>query len=136
MPQDANNEAVVYIVDDDSSLRRALDSVFRSVGLQTRCYGSAQDFLEAQPVDLPGCIVLDVRLPGMSGLDFQTKLADLGNQLPVVLMTGRGDAPVSERAMKHGAVDLLIKPFRNQDILNAVAIAIERDRQRRTSPRI
>lgn len=97
MPQDTNHEAAVYIVDDDSSIRRALESLFRSVGLQTRCYGSAQDFLEVEPADLPGCIVLDVRLPGMSGLDFQAKMVDLGNSLPVVLMTGHGDVPMSVR---------------------------------------
>jgi FixJ family two-component response regulator len=133
MPQQTTENAVVHIVDDDESLRRAVDSLCRSVGLQTRTYGSAQDFLEAKRVDVPGCLVLDVRLPGISGLDFQSQLAALGIHLPVILMTGHGDIPMSVRAMKAGAIDFLSKPFRDQDLLDAVTTAIDRDRKRRVS---
>jgi FixJ family two-component response regulator len=133
MPEEMNSKAVVHIVDDDESLRHALDSLFRSIGLQTRTYGSARAFLDAGIGDLPGCIVLDVRLPGISGLDFQEQLAGLGIHLPVVLITGHGDIPMSVRAMKAGAVDFLAKPFRDQDMLDAVAAAIDRDRTRRTA---
>jgi len=125
--------AFVHVIDDDASLRTALDSLFRSVGLQVRLSGSAADFLDAPPVDAPGCLVLDVRLPGLSGLDFQAQLADLGVSLPVVLMTGHGDIPMSVRAMKAGAVDFLPKPFREQDMLDAVAAAIARDEAQRAA---
>lgn len=125
------DRAIVYIIDDDESLRRALDRVFRSVGLETRTYGSAAEFLDAEKVDVPGCIVLDVRLPGTSGLAFQAQLADLGIHMPVILITGHGDIAMSVRAMKAGAVDFLPKPFRDQDLLDAVATAIGRDRKRR-----
>jgi FixJ family two-component response regulator len=130
MSIEANETAVVYIIDDDDSLRRALDRLFRSVGLQTRAYGSVREFLDAGVADSIGCIVLDVRLPGMSGRDFQAQLADLGIHLPVVLMTGHGDIQMSVRAMKAGAVDFLPKPFRDQDMLDAATAAIERDRAR------
>jgi FixJ family two-component response regulator len=125
--------AVVHIVDDDESLRAALGRLFRSVGLESRSYGSAHDFINAPRPDEPGCIVLDVRMPGMSGIDFQTQLASLGIRLPVVLMTGHGDIPMSVRAMKAGAIDFLSKPFRDQDMLDAVAAAIDRDRARRSA---
>ncbi|MEA2877777.1 MAG: hypothetical protein QOF14_2973 [Hyphomicrobiales bacterium] len=125
--------AVVHIVDDDEPLRRALDRLFRTVGLETRSYGSAHDFIHAPRLDVPGCIVLDVRLPGMSGIDFHEQLARLGIRLPVVLMTGHGDVPMSVRAMKAGAVDFLSKPFRDQDMLDAVAAAINRDRECRSA---
>jgi len=128
-----NAEAVVHIIDDDASLRDGLASLFRSVGLKVRSYGSAPDFIEAPRLDAPGCIVLDVRLPGMSGIDFQARLTDLGILLPVVLMTGHGDIPMSVRAMKAGAIDFLTKPFRDQDMLDAVSAAIERDRARRSA---
>jgi FixJ family two-component response regulator len=131
MSQQTIDKAVVHIVDDDESLRRAMDSLCRSVGLQTRAYGSAQEFLDATREDVAGCLVLDVRLPGMSGLDFQSQLAALGIHLPVILVTGHGDIPMSVRAMKAGAVDFLPKPFRDQDLLDAVTTAIERDRRRR-----
>jgi FixJ family two-component response regulator len=131
MPQQMVEKAVVHIVDDDESLRHAVDSLCRSVGLQTRTYGSAQAFLDARRGDTPGCLVLDVRLPGMSGLEFQSQLAALGIHLPVILITGHGDIPMSVRAMKAGAVDFLPKPFRDQDLLDAVATAIEKDRKRR-----
>ena len=125
--------AVVHVVDDDESLRGALDRLFRSVGLATRSYGSAQDFVQAPRVDSPGCIVLDVRLPGMSGIEFQAQLANLGIRMPVVLMTGHGDIPMSVKAMKAGAIDFLSKPFRDQDMLDAVTAAIDRDRERRSA---
>ena len=131
MPQKTDETAVVHIIDDDESLRRAVDSLCRSVGLQTRTYGSAQAFLETKEKDNPGCLVLDVRLPGISGLEFQTQLAALGIHFPVILVTGHGDIPMSVRAMKAGAVDFLTKPFRDQDLLDAVTAAIERDRRRR-----
>ena len=131
MLQQTGDKVVVHIVDDDESLRRAVDSLCRSVGFQTRTYGSAQEFLDAKPDDLPGCLVLDVRLPGISGLDFQSQLTALGIHLPVILVTGHGDIPMSVRAMKAGAVDFLPKPFRDQDLLDAVTAAIDRDRSRR-----
>jgi FixJ family two-component response regulator len=131
--QQATEKAVVHIVDDDESLRHAVDSLCRSVGFQTHTYGSAQAFLDAKREDMPGCLVLDVRLPGMSGLEFQSQLAGLGIHLPVILVTGHGDVPMSVRAMKAGAVDFLSKPFRDQDLLDAVTTAIEKDRKRRAA---
>jgi FixJ family two-component response regulator len=128
-----SDKALVYVIDDDESLRSALDSLLRSIGLQTRVFGSVREFLDARPPDAPGCIVLDVRLPGMSGLDLQAQLADLQIHLPVILMTGHGDIPMSVRAMKAGAVDFLPKPFRDQDMIDAVSTAIERDRVRRAA---
>lgn len=125
--------SIVHIVDDDASLRHAVDRLCRSVGLQTRTYASAQEFLEARDRELAGCLVLDVRLPGISGLDFQSQLAELGIHLPVILVTGHGDIQMSVRAMKAGAVDFLPKPFRDQDLLDAVTAAIERDRRRRAA---
>jgi FixJ family two-component response regulator len=122
---------VVYIIDDDESMRAALDSLLRSVGLGTRAYSSIGEFLAAQRPDAPGCLILDVRMPGISGLDFQGQLAGLGIRLPVVLMTGHGDVPMSVRGMKAGAVDFLTKPFRDQDMLDAVATAVARDVARR-----
>jgi FixJ family two-component response regulator len=133
MPFDTNNRAVVHVVDDDPSLRGALESLFDSVGLETRTYGAARDFLDASLADEPGCILIDIRLPDMSGLEFQVQLNQLGVRLPVIMMTGYGDIPMSVRAMKRGAVDFLSKPFRDQDMLDAVMAAIERDRQRRTA---
>jgi FixJ family two-component response regulator len=129
--QETGERAVVHIVDDDESLRRAMDSLCRSVGFQTRTYGSAQEFLDARREDTPGCLILDVRLPGMSGLDFQSKLVALGIHFPVILVTGHGDILMSVRAMKAGAIDFLPKPFRDQDLLDAVTTAIGRDRKRR-----
>jgi FixJ family two-component response regulator len=133
MPFETNNRAVVHVVDDDPSLRGALESLFDSVGLETRTYGVARDFLDAGLADEPGCIVIDIRLPDMSGLEFQSQLTQLGVRLPVIMMTGYGDIPMTVSAMKRGAVDFLPKPFRDQDMLDAVMAAIERDRQRRTA---
>ncbi|MDQ7996306.1 MAG: response regulator transcription factor [Luteibacter sp.] len=118
---------IVCIVDDDASIREALSSLFRSVGLTVATFGSAADFLARDNADAPGCLVLDVRLPGVSGLDFQTQLLAMENPLPIVFMTGYGDIPMSVRAMKAGALDFLAKPFRDQDMLDAVTNAIERD---------
>ena len=126
-----DDRATVHVIDDDVSPREALSLLFPSVGLDVRTYASVQEFLDADAHEGPGCIVLDVRLPGISGLDFQLRRDGLGIQLPVVLMTGHGDVPMSVRAMKAGAVDFLIKPFRDQDLLDAVAVALERDRARR-----
>ena len=122
--------SIVYIIDDDPSIRAALDSLLRSVGLETRLHESVQQFKDAKRPMVAGCIVLDVRLPGQSGLDFQAQLVDLDIRLPVILMTGHGDIPMSVRAMKAGAVDFLSKPFRDQDMLDAVLSAIARDSER------
>jgi FixJ family two-component response regulator len=123
--------STVFIVDDDSSVREALGSLFRSVGLRVELFGSALEFLQGGGAGVPGCLVLDVRLPGLSGLDFQTQLAASGIHLPIIFMTGHGDIPMSVRAMKAGAIDFLAKPFREQDMLDAVAAAIECDTRRR-----
>jgi FixJ family two-component response regulator len=127
----ADEPPVVFVVDDDSSMRATLSDVMRSVGLQVQTFASAREFMGNKLPDAPACLVLDVRLPGQSGLDFQRTLAESGIELPVVFITGHGDVPMSVRAMKAGAVDFLIKPFRDQDLLDAVHGAIERDRERR-----
>ena len=128
-------DALIHIIDDDESVRNALDSLFRSVDLKTRLHRSAQEFLEAARADCPSCLVLDVRLPGISGLDFQERLAQLDIRIPIVLITGHGDIPMSVRGMKAGAVDFLTKPFRDQDMLDAVTVAIEKDRTWRAEAR-
>jgi FixJ family two-component response regulator len=127
-----SNPAIVHIVDDDASVRGALKELFDSVGLESRTYETARDFLTAHLADRPGCIIIDVRLPDMNGLDFQTQLASMGVHLPVVIMTGYGNIPMSVRAMKRGAIDFIPKPFHDQDMLDAVMTAIQRDRGRRT----
>ena len=129
----AKEKALVHVIDDDVSLRDALSLMLQSIGLESRTYESINQFLDAGAQDRPGCIILDVRLPGISGLEFQSQSDDLGIQLPMVLMTGHSDVPMSVRAMKAGAVDFLPKPFRDQDMIDAVSTAIERDRQRRTA---
>jgi FixJ family two-component response regulator len=121
-----SKELKVYIVDDDESLRYALEGLLNSMGYQTQSFGAVAEFLEQYKAGSKGCLILDVRLPGISGLSFQAKLQDYGIQLPVILMTGHGDIPMSVRAMKAGAVDFLTKPFRDQDMLDAVATAMER----------
>jgi FixJ family two-component response regulator len=131
MPVQTIERVIVYVVDDDASLRGALEALFDTVGLETRTYATAGDFLAAELADRPGCIVIDVRLPDMNGLDFQTRLVQMGIRLPVVMITGYGNIPMSVRAMKRGAVDFLPKPFHDQDMLDAVMAAIERDRERR-----
>ena len=126
-------DVLVHVIDDDVSLRESLDLLLSTVDLEVRTYTSVQEFLDAGEHDSPGCIVLDVRLPGISGLDFQSRRDGLGIHLPIVLMTGHSDVPMSVRAMKAGAVDFLPKPFRDQDMLDAVMAAVERDRQRRAA---
>lgn len=123
---------VVMIVDDDAAIRASLDSLFRSIGLETRLFSSPAELLGGALPNGPGCIVLDIRLPGVSGLDLQGQLARQGIEFPVIFMTGHGDIPMSVRAMKAGAVDFLSKPFRDQDMLDAVTVALERDTQRRS----
>jgi FixJ family two-component response regulator len=122
---------VVIVVDDDAGIRASLDSLFRSVGLETRLFSSPAELRGGALPDRPGCIVLDVRLPGVSGLDLQGQLARQGIRYPIIFMTGHGDIPMSVRAMKAGAVDFLSKPFRDQDMLDAVTAALARDAQRR-----
>nr|WP_255607739.1 response regulator transcription factor [Ancylobacter sp. Lp-2] len=126
---------MVIVVDDDQPLREALSSLFRSIGLRVELFGSAAEFLAARLPDVPRCLVLDIRLPGVSGLDFQSQLVRSELNMPVIFMTGYGDIPMTVRAMKAGAVDFLTKPFRDQDILDAVAAAIEQDRTRRQADR-
>lgn len=124
---------VVFVIDDEAPLREALASLFRSVGLEVRLLASAQEFLRERLPEAPSCLVLDVRLPGVSGLDFQAELARAKVEVPIVFMTGHGDIPMTVRAMKAGAVEFLTKPFRDQDMLDAVQLALERDRVRRQS---
>lgn len=123
--------SVVYVVDDDASIRTALRSLIRSVGLRVELFASPHEFLQAKQPEVPSCLILDVRLPGMSGLDLQRQLAAAGIYVPVIIITGHGDIPMSVRAMKAGAVEFLTKPFRDQDLLDAIHLALERDRIRR-----
>jgi FixJ family two-component response regulator len=124
----SQEKPVVYVLDDDAGIRESLDGLIRSVGLAVRTFGSAQEFLQSQPSSAPACLVLDVRLPGLSGLDLQTDLAQADIQIPVIFITGHGDIPMTVRAMKAGAVEFLTKPFRDQDLLDAIRLAIDRDR--------
>ncbi|MFE0752355.1 response regulator transcription factor [Inquilinus sp. NPDC058860] len=126
---------LVLVVDDEAAVRTALDSLLRSVGFRVACFASPEEFLDSGLAPSAGCLVLDVRLQMASGLDVQAQLARAGCRIPVVFMTGHGDIPMSVRAMKAGAVDFLAKPFRDQDMLDAVAAAIERDRDRRAAAR-
>ena len=129
-------EPIVFVVEDDASMCRALANLFQSVGLEVEVFGSASEMLQSKLPDVASCLVLDVRLPGLSGLDFQTELARANIRIPIIFMTGHGDIPMSVRAMKGGAVDFLAKPFRDQDMLDAVVTAIERDRKRREADKI
>jgi FixJ family two-component response regulator len=131
MPLQSDQKAIVHVVDDDASMRAALQDLFDSIGLETRTYATARDFITTAVSDVPGCLVIDIRLPDTNGLDFQAQLTQTGVRLPVVMMSGYGDIPMSVRAMKHGAVDFLPKPFNDQDMLDAVMAAIDRDRQQR-----
>ena len=126
----------VVVVDDDPSIRTALNDLFQSVGLQVRVFESAREFLANQRPDGPCCLVLDVRLPGKSGLDFQRELNDEKVRLPIIFLTGHGDIPMSVRAMKAGAVEFLTKPFREQDLLDAVQVALDRDRATREDAKL
>jgi FixJ family two-component response regulator len=130
-PNGATSEPVVFVVDDDESVREALGSLFRSVGLKVQLFASAAELLRGNLPNVASCLVLDVRMPGLSGLEFQAELAKAGLRVPIIFMTGHGDIPMSVQAMKAGAVDFLPKPFRDQDMLDAVSGALERDRQRR-----
>lgn len=127
----AGDGPTVLVVDDDSDLREALGSLLRSIGLNVELFRTTAELLAANRVECHGCLVLDVRLPGVSGLDFQAQLARAGINMPIIFMTGHGDVPMTVRAMKAGAVDFLTKPFRDQDMLDAVTAALERDRARR-----
>ena len=128
-------DAIVFVVDDDSSIREAIESLVELAGLGVESFGNAQEFLRAERPDLPGCVVLDVELPGLSGLDLQRELAAHGIKLPIIFITGYGDIPMSVRAMKAGALEFLTKPFRDQDLLDAIQLALERDRAARRHSR-
>ena len=133
LPIAANSEDPrVLIVDDDPGICQALSGLFRSVGLQASVFTSARELLKSPLLPLAGCIILDIRMPGVSGLDLQEELSDMGVEAPIVFLTGYGDIPMSVKAMKSGAVDFLTKPFRDQDLLDAVSQALSRDRRRRT----
>ena len=125
------DQPIVFIVDDDASMRQALVRLFQSVQLRVEVFASPQEFLQSERPNVPSCLVLDVRLPGVSGLDFQAELLRADVRIPIVFITGHGDIPMSVRAMKAGAVDFLGKPFRDQDLLDAVTAAIQRDQKRR-----
>jgi FixJ family two-component response regulator len=128
-------DAIVFVVDDDLSIREAIQSLVRLEGLRVETFATAQDFLRRKRPDLPGCVVLDVELPGLSGLDLQRELAAHGIKLPIIFITGYGDIPMSVRAMKAGAVEFLTKPFRDQDLLDAIQQALEGDRAARQHSR-
>jgi FixJ family two-component response regulator len=128
---EGSGEPVVLVVDDDKSMREALDGLFRSVGLRVNLFGSTSELMDSTLPNAPSCLVLDVRLPGVSGLDFQADLAAAGIHIPIIFMTGHGDIPMSVQAMKAGAVDFLTKPFRHQEMIHAVNKAIAADRKRR-----
>lgn len=123
--------SIVYVIDDDPSVREAIESLIRSVGMRVETFASAQDFMAGSRSDAPACLVLDVRMPGLSGLDLQRELTAAGIQMPIIFITGHGDIPMSVRAMKAGAVEFLTKPFRDQDLLDAISQAIDRDRELR-----
>jgi FixJ family two-component response regulator len=134
MPQrdpTTDQEPAIVVIDDDASMRKALDNLLKSVGFKVELFASPQEFLQSERPNRPGCIVLDVRFPGRSGLDMQRELAEAKTQLPIIFITGYGDIPMSVRAMKAGAVEFLTKPFRDQDLLDAVGTALEKDRARR-----
>jgi len=124
-------DSIVYVIDDDPSVRDAIKSLIRSVGMNVETFASAQEFMSCKRPEAPGCLVLDVRMPGLSGLDLQRELADARINIPIIFITGHGDIPMSVRAMKAGAVEFLTKPFRDQDLLDAIAQAIDRDRDQR-----
>jgi len=124
---------IVFVIDDDEAIRVTLSSLFRSMGLQVELFASAREFAQIKMPDIASCLVLDIRLPGVSGLDFQAELAEADIRIPIIFMTGHGDIPMSVKAMKAGAIDFLTKPFRDQDILDAVIRALERDQKRRDS---
>ncbi len=125
-------DATVFVIDDDPSIREAIRSLIRSVGIRVETFASAQEFMASKRPDAPSCLVLDVRMPGLSGLDLQRELSEAGISIPIIFITGHGDIPMSVRAMKAGAVEFLTKPFRDQDLLDAITEAIDRDRAARS----
>ena len=127
--------STVFVIDDDAAVRASIQGLLKSVGLQSESFASAQEFLSESRKDGPSCLVLDVRLPGVSGLDFQHKLAEAGVQIPIIFITGYGDIPMSVKAMKSGAVEFLTKPFRDQDLLDAIQQALQQDRMNRQEQR-
>lgn len=127
----SETDAMVFVVDDDVPMRESLKNLIRSVGLRVELFSSAQEFLRSKRLDLPSCLVLDVRLPGLSGLDLQKRTTEAGMEIPIIFITGHGDIPMSVRAMKAGAVEFLTKPFRDQDLLDSIQEALERDRKAR-----
>ena len=135
MKEMAPTQSVVFVIDDDVHVREGLSSLLRSVGLRVELFGSTAEFAQRKPVDVAGCLVLDVRLPGLSGLDFQAELAKKNFNIPIIFITGHGDIPMSVRAMKAGAVEFLTKPFREQELLDAIRVALERDDARRKEER-
>ena len=122
---------IVFVVDDDDLVRAAIQGMLKSVGLRSETFGTAQEFLSSKRADGPSCLVLDVRLPGVNGLDFQHQLVDAGIRIPVIFITGHGDIPMTVKAMKSGAVEFLTKPFRDEDLLDAIHQALDRDREMR-----
>jgi RNA polymerase sigma factor (sigma-70 family) len=124
-------DSIVYVIDDDPSVRDAIKSLIRSVGMNVETFASAQEFMSCKRPEVPACLVLDVRMPGLSGLDLQRELTDARINIPIIFITGHGDIPMSVRAMKAGAVEFLTKPFRDQDLLDAIAQAIDSDREQR-----
>ena len=136
MSRSADPQSIVFIVDDDASVREALSNLLKSVGLSSRAFVSTAEYLQSNLPDCPSCLVLDVRLPGLSGLDLQSELAKSSKQIPIVFLTGHGDIPMSVRAMKAGAVEFLTKPFRDQDMLDAIQVALERNRLHREAERV
>jgi FixJ family two-component response regulator len=125
------SKAIVFVVDDDVSMREALEGLVRSAGLKVETFASAQDFLDCRRADGPSCLVLDVRLPGLSGLDLQKRIVEANREIPIVFITGHGDVPTSVRAMKAGAVEFLMKPFSDRDLLDAIQQALKRDQSAR-----
>ena len=128
---EAARAPTVFVVDDDAAVRAAVHGLLKPVGLQSQCFGTTQEFLNTKRPDAPSCLVLDVRLPGVNGLDFQRELADAGLRIPIIFITGHGDIPMTVKAMKSGAVEFLTKPFRHQDLLDAIHQALDRDRAAR-----
>lgn len=127
----ATGAPTVFIIDDDAGVRAAIQGLVKTVGLRAETFATPQDFLHRKPLDGPGCLILDVRLPGISGLDVQRKLAEAGIKIPIIFITGHGDIPMTVKAMKSGAVEFLTKPFRDQDLLDAVQLALQRDQESR-----
>src|SRR6202162_4737286 len=124
----SSDDSTVFVIDDDAAVRASIQGLLKSVGLRSQCFGTTQEFLESTRHDAPSCLVLDVRLPGVNGLDFQQELADAGIRIPIIFITGHGDIPMTVKAMKSGAVEFLTKPFHDQDLLDAIHQALDRDR--------